>query len=318
MYGETRARAGGETAGSCGAYALFGLVIDTELALPGFAEAAGGPADVVVRFAAVPSLGQKLAVLEDGALQLEVADVGRYRIAGGREILIDPAPGASERNLRVYLLGSAFGALLHQRGLLPLHANAVEIAGSAVAFVGHSGAGKSTLAAWFMDRSYPVLCDDVCAVTLAEADCAPLVHPGVPRLRLWEDALARSGRDRAAFARSFDGQDKFDVPAGRPVEAGPRPLAACYLLERAAAGSESGSVELLGSMDALEALVANTYRGGFARLLGGTERHLRLCMAVAKRVPVYRAARQWSIATFDAEARRLESHARQLIERFGR
>ena len=56
------------------------------------------------------------------------------------------------------------GAALHQRGILPLHANAVEIDHRAVAFMGASGAGKSTLAAWFHDQGYPILADDVCVI----------------------------------------------------------------------------------------------------------------------------------------------------------
>src|SRR5258708_39789946 len=81
------------------------------------------------------------------------------------------------------------GAIFHQRGLLPLHANAIEVGGQAVAFVGPSGAGKSTLAAYFRDRGYRVLCDDVWVVSFG-SDGEPLAWPGVPRVKLWGDALA--------------------------------------------------------------------------------------------------------------------------------
>ena len=78
-----------------------------------------------------------------------------------RKLSADNVPDA---NIRLYLLGSAMGVLLHQRGLLPLHANAVEIDGKAFAFMGASGSGKSTLAAWFHDHGYRIIADDVCAV----------------------------------------------------------------------------------------------------------------------------------------------------------
>ena len=78
--------------------------------------------------------------------------------------------------------------ILHQRSLLPLHANAMVVEGRAIGFMGHPGAGKSTLAAWFHDRGFDVLADDVCVVTPGP-DGRPLAHPGIPRLRLWREAL---------------------------------------------------------------------------------------------------------------------------------
>ena len=289
--------------------------------MPGFPAADGAGEPVTVRFGAVAEQEEPLAV-EGGALILSVDGVGRYRIDRGREILVDPAPGVSERNLRVYLLGSAMGALLHQRGLIPLHANAIAFDGRAVAFLGHSGAGKSTLAAWFAARGHQVLCDDVCAIRFDEAGAA-LALPGVPRLRLWEDALTRSGRAASDYERSFDGQEKYDVPVAGARPDRPLPLAACYLLAgapsepRDPAGSGDGAesvepgpegITRLTGRDAVEALVANTYRGSFLRKLGGTERHLRQCLALARNVPVYRARRRWGEEAFDAEAELLARH----------
>ena len=46
--------------------------------------------------------------------------VGRYRIEAGNRITVESEPGVPERNVRLFLLGSAFGVLLHQRGLLPV------------------------------------------------------------------------------------------------------------------------------------------------------------------------------------------------------
>src|SRR3954464_14861332 len=142
-----------------GTYRLFGLNLRSEIGLAGLAPAVeAGVADVEIGFGRVPSgdYPPGYSATAGGTL-LAVAKVGRYFIREGREIVIEPAEGASERNLRLFLLGSAFGALLHRRGPLPLHANAIDLGRRAVAFSGHSGAGKSTIAAWFHDRGYPVL-----------------------------------------------------------------------------------------------------------------------------------------------------------------
>ena len=110
-------------------YQVFGLRIRSEVPLPELFPALGdGDADVTIRRGSIAAVDGVSGVRsEDGALLLTVPDVGRYRIEGGHEIIVDPNTGVPERNVRLYLLGSAFGALLHQRGLLPLHANAVEI-----------------------------------------------------------------------------------------------------------------------------------------------------------------------------------------------
>lgn len=290
-------------------YRLFGLSLRSEMDLAGLAPATEtGTPDVEIAYGPVPASDHNgYRATEDGTL-LAVAKVGRYLIRDGRQILIDPAPGASERNLRLFLLGSAIGALLHQRGLLPLHANAIDIGGRAVAFSGHSGAGKSTIAAWFHDQGHNILADDVCVIGFDDSGRA-LAYPGIPRLRLWREALEASGRDAEAYARSFDDMDKYDVPTVSEAGAEPLPLAAIYLLRKAEESGGDAEIERLKGVDAVETLVSNTYRGGYLSMIGRTSEHLSACVRVARAVPVFRAQRLWGFDRFDEQARRLRDHA---------
>ena len=292
-----------------GKYAVFGLVIDSEIALPELLPAPeSAPADVVIRFGAA---GDEYSISPD-EVNLVVPKVAAYRVQGGREIAIAPREGASERNIRLFLLGSAFGAIIHQRGLLPLHANAIDIGGRAVAFMGHSGAGKSTMAAWFLDRGHRILADDVCVV-VPDAAGVPLAYPGIPRLRLWREALERTGRNADDLELAFDDTDKFNLPTPTPSQSGPIPLSHVYLLEKAE--DQAPQIQPLSGVAAVDALVANTYRGGYLARMGGTKRHLLACLALVKLVPVFRASRLWGFDGYDEEAKRLEQHARSLIAR---
>jgi hypothetical protein len=297
-------------------YRLFGLAIACDLELPELIPDAGaGPADVRVRLGATgapaeTSLG--LHVEGEEAL-LVVQTIGRFLTRGGREMIVEPAPDVSARNLRLYLLGSAFAAVLHQRGLLPLHANAVVVEGAAIGFMGHPGAGKSTLAAWFHDRGFDVLADDVCVVTPAP-EGRPLAYPGIPRLRLWREALEASGRQASSYDRAFDDMDKYTVPTDLERLLPPVPLSHLYLLEKAE--GDPGVVRLEGAA-AVEALVANTYRGSYVRLIGRTRQHLLACAELARTVPVFRARRRWGYDNFDAEGAALEAHARHWIRERG-
>ena len=282
-------------------YQLFGLAVRSELELP---ELPGfhfeGEPDVVIR-CGKGERGTLIAI--DGIAEFSVSD--------GTMISVAAVPGASPRNIRLYLLGSAMGLLLHQRGLLPLHANAVEVGGRAIAFIGPSGSGKSTLAAWFHDNGYQVLADDVCVVRFG-ADDAPSVCPGLPRLRLWKEALEASGRDATHYARSYAGDDdweKFDVPldqAGRPRAS--TPLAGIYLL----AQGDLATVDRLAGVEAADALFANTYRGRFVAEAGDPKMHWEACVRLVQSTPIFRAVRHWGLDRLEEESSRLLDHARSL------
>ena len=292
-------------------YRLFGLNLSSQISLAGVAppvEAEAEAADVAVVFGKVPpgDYPPGYSATPDGTM-LAVTKVGHYLIREGREIIVEPAEGASERNLRLFLLGSAMGALLHQRGLLPLHANAIDLGGRAVAFSGHSGAGKSTIAAWFHDRGYPILADDVCVIGFDDSGRA-FAYPGIPRLRLWREALEASGRDAGAYDRSFDDMDKYDVPTETGSTQEPLPLAAIYLLRKAEEGGDA-ALERLSGVDAVETLMSNTYRGGYLRAIGRTAEHLAACLRLVRAVPVFRAERLWGFERFDEQARQLHDHA---------
>ncbi|MFN3389610.1 MAG: hypothetical protein ACK40O_11835 [Allosphingosinicella sp.] len=294
-------------------YSIFGLTVRSEIAFDGLPPAGEKAVpDVEIRRGAIVAAEDRPGYRETphGTL-LTVPGTGRYLISGGREIVAEAAEGGSERNLRLYLLGSAIGALLHQRGLLPLHANAIEIGGRAFAFSGHSGAGKSTMAAWFHDRGHRILTDDVCVIATTP-DGRALAYPGIPRLRLWREAVEASGRKAEEYDRSFDGMDKFDVPTRMEERRDPLELGGVYLLRRAEDGAQAGRIERIAGAGAVETLISNTYRGGYLRTIGRTGEHFHACLGIARAVPVFRVERLWGFDRFEEQARMLESHALSL------
>jgi hypothetical protein len=293
-------------------YSVFGLRVRSELPLPELFPASGsGDPDVVIRLGTIdePPSRRIVEVVEDGLL-FAIREAGRYRAANGREIVIDPIPGIPDRNVRLYLLGSVFGALLHQRGLLPLHANAIQIDGKAVAFMGESGSGKSTLGAWFHDRGFPIIADDVCVVRF-DADGRAMALPGLPRLRLWQEALEASGRDAGDFGRSYVGDDtwnKFDVPIGADTAAAAAcVLGAVYVLEKGAAVD----IRRLEGVEAAEAMFAHTYRGAYVSALKEQQGHWSAVMRLVRHTPVYRLTRGWGLDRMDQEGAQVLDHIRQ-------
>lgn len=294
-------------------YSIFGLRVRSGLELPELFPAPGTAApDITIDRGSIPEVTQgERDDLNDvnGSLVLAIPQVARYRIEAGKRITVDAEPGVPERNVRLFLLGSAFGVLLHQRGLLPLHANAVEIDGRAVAFMGPSGAGKSTLAAWFHDRGFRVIADDVCVVQFGP-EGVPYAAPGLPRLRLWTDALQLMGRGCEGLSRSFlDEDEKFDVPMDAASAARSEvPLAAIFLLDQ---GPEFSIVPLHG-IEAADAVFANTYRGEYLAKTSGHEQHWQSAVRLVRGTPVFRAVRQWAPDALDEQCLRLLHHAREI------
>ena len=237
---------------------------------------------------------------------LTVPNIGRYLVRDGAEIFVDPVPGTSERNLRLFLLGSAIGLLCHQRGLLPLHANAIVAGGLAIAFAGRSGAGKSTLAAHFQSAGYEVLCDDVCVLSF-DPDGRPFAWPGLPRLKLWGDAASAFGHDTSGLDRAMDDMDKYHVPIAAAGPARPIPFSRLYVLARAGAGEE-GEIRRLRGREAMDAVLAQTYRGAYLETMGLSGRHFAQCAALVASAEIWSASRAWGFEIFAKEATRLERH----------
>lgn len=215
-------------------YSGYELAVDSEIDLPelGAAREAARPPDVVIRRGHVspPGTGTTslgLGLWVDGArIGLDVPDVGRFAADGGRRITVDALPGTPSHVVRLFLLGTAFGALLLQRGHLVLHGNAFRVGDACAVVLGHSGAGKSTLAAEMHRRGHDVLSDDVVPI-----DAQGRALPGWPRIKLWQDALDRLGRDSSGLRRIRAEHAKFHVPLDR-ADLGPLPVRWLYTLDR--------------------------------------------------------------------------------------
>jgi hypothetical protein len=292
-------------------YQVFGLAITSAMELPELVAASGiAPAEIEIRFADLaPELeaatfSDEHVQIAPDAFQFLIDNVARYRVVRGSRILVDPSPAARTGDVRVWLLGSALGIALHQRGLLPLHVSAVGLAGGAYAFCGESGAGKSTLAAALHRRGLPVLTDDV-GLAVLESDRV-LLHAGFPRIKLWRDALGHFGLDHGELIQDLTRTDKYHLRLAEGFQASALPLRAIYLLERAE--TDEIRIEPVWGYAAIDLIRAQTYRWELVQSLGVSAGHLRACSLVAQRVSVYRFRRPWRLDRLDAGLDELLAH----------
>ncbi len=296
-------------------YRAYNLTIHCDVELPELLPGHGA-ADVVIRQGLTPPHLPGMAddpryfQAIEGQLLLKIPDVARFWVRNGEEIVIEPAAGSLPGDIRAFLLGSCLGALLHQRGALALHASAIRTEAGAVLFAGHSGSGKSTLLTAFLQRGYPMLADDVCAIVAGETGRL-IVLPAIPRSKLWADAAAGLGIDTTGLTPVYSRENKFDRPTPDQFVRESLPLARIYLL--APHDGDTLAIEPLDGLARFTALVAFTFREPFLDGLKRREAHLRLAAAAAEQAGFFiiRAPRSRFTAYEIADA--LEAAIREVL-----
>jgi hypothetical protein len=219
-----------------------------------------------------------------GEYLLHVPAVARFHVTS-RSIMVSPEPGADDAAVRLYLFGSVMGALLHLRGVLPLHGSAVFLpqhAGSAV-FTGVSTSGKSTLAAALTRRGYGLMADDISVIGVC-AD-GPMLLPGLARSKLWRKSRDFLGLDPAEGKPVRVDKYAFEVAISRR----PAPiLHVCELSVRDGCGVTLTKVE---GMEKLLLLDRNTFRRNYVSGFRQSGPHMQRIARLAGQVRVSRIVR---------------------------
>ncbi|AEO49561.1 Hpr(Ser) kinase/phosphatase [Rhodospirillum rubrum F11] len=210
---------------------FYGYRLRTEVPLPSLPILAeNGAPDLTLRRGWVPDrlpdavwASPFVEIAADGAVLIRIPGILAFLIRDGRHVTLDQDSDAATGVIETFLFSVGAGAVLHQRGVLPLHASCVMIGDVAVAMAGVSGRGKSTLAGLLSMRGHEVVTDDVCPVVFHETKA--LVVPGPPRLRLWPDAADLLGLSPGDLQTGRPDHPKR-VLAARGAEGTPKPLGA--------------------------------------------------------------------------------------------
>jgi hypothetical protein len=285
-------------------YRAFGLTIGSGMEIPELLPADGEP-DVVIQRGSVPETLENPKMkgvrfqAKPGEFLLTVDSVARFRVLTGNRIIIDGYPGIDEKDIRLFLLGSAVGALLHQRGMLPLHASAVKVDDRCVVFCGASGNGKSTTARALVKRGYRFHSDDLCVISVNHTvdGNVPVVFPGYPQLKLWEDALKKMGDDTSGYSRVRRVLDKYAVPAKDFYNTQPLPIKKIYILRP----WEKEEIEMVAvtGMEKFNVLKNQTYRFQFLEGLKKEVSHFKSAGIVGNCAPISRVRRPQDISWLD-------------------
>jgi hypothetical protein len=265
-------------------YRMYGLTVESDWALPECLaiDLSENAIDVRIIESPVPAEGiggvshGPFCQVKEDQFWLQVPDIARFLVTGGHTIAIEPHPGIDNQSIRLFLLGSAIGALLFQRGHLVLHGNAIEIQDGCVVCVGHSGAGKSTLAAAFMKKGYRLLADDVVVV-----DSQSRAVPGFPRIKIWGDTAMRLGINTQGLERVRPVLEKYNRPLGQQFCDSPLPIKWIYVLN---AEGEVFEVQGIEGMERFKTLRDNTYRVRYVEAMALQASHMQQIAALSAQV----------------------------------
>jgi hypothetical protein len=292
----------------------YGLRVHSTHRLPELVETdAGESSDISVRWGQV-RLGDcdatasrpDLSVSTDGARFL-LHDVATYHVRDGREIIIDPVSGADEGLIRFNLLGLGLGMLMHQRGLVVLHASVVAIDGAAVAFLGFSGDGKSTTAAAMIRRGHAIVADDVAAIQIADSD-TPVVLAAFPELRLLPESAQSLGLPTSATTAIYSGATKRSRRHIKDFSAQPLPIRRIYVL----ADGARNEIQPLRPAAACAEFMRHSLVAGILKPTGTALSHFQNCVQLAQSVPVAKLVRRRSLAALDDLAALIEGDIVQI------
>ena len=273
-------------------YKVYGLYIVSELELPELKRIQSNKADVTVSFDKVP---EHLPEVRGSGILFEAAPndflfkfngIGRYRVQNGNRISIQPESEALPDDIRLVLLGSSIGALLHQRGMLAIHGSAITDGKQTVIFSGQSGVGKSTLAGGLLELGYSVIADDISVIGQNNKKQF-IVEAGIPHLKLWKDVLTHLNRSED-LSKVRPQLEKYRVPI--PVLENESPRLSKVVILSPSNSKDFTYSEILGK-EKFHLLRNNTYRLQFIDKMNQTEVHFHNLSQAVNKIRMFHVSR---------------------------
>lgn len=269
-------------------YRVFELNILSQLYLPELKEAEFSKEDFIITFGKNPKEIRNplhsgiLYQAKKDHLLLRIDTVGSYYVKNGNRVTIERLNNSTDSEIRLFLLGSAMGAILHQKMKIPLHGTTVVKNNQAHIILGDSGAGKSSLAAALVKRNFKLLSEDISIIVNQESKFK--VIPGIQHLKLWQDILV------------YLGEDFQDLPLVRPQilkyrkeiypNIASRPTCLKSIIFLSHFNKNDFNVEEQKGISKVEKLWSHIYRPQYMKGLDMTENHFQQIIEIASRIKI--------------------------------
>lgn len=246
----------------------FGLVIRSDIVLPGAAPTDDAHADIEIVWGSMPDwrairTWEVYRIASADLFEIAMPGLARFTCLDRRRIVVDPAPGADRVHLAEMIVATVLPAILWARGEVVLHASAFVLPGAThgIAVCGSSGSGKSTALGRALAIGARQIADDSICVRIAR------------------DTAAVAGLSGGFFER------RGDARAFRTVAA-PHRQADCVPGALLVLTPDTDRPRRLAGPEALAALLRHRHRPRIAMLLGTEPALLPTIAAIARVVPI--------------------------------
>lgn len=218
---------------------------------------------------------------------LEVDNIAKYYVNSGNKITVELLKEKADKEVRLFLLGSSFGALFLQRGLLPIHGSAIKFGESATIFTGLSGVGKSSMAAYFINQGYQALADDISVVNENLE-----VVPGFPNLKIWNDVLNKLDIQNESLSQIRPDIGKYQLPIDANYYN--QSLSLKNIIILTTKNSAGFDYEELSGIKKFNVIRNNTYRHRFVQGLEKQQDHFLILNKLLPTIKVFNVSRPQS------------------------
>ena len=204
--------------------------------------------------------------LNQNEFSMDVENVGWFYASGGNYISMVLNPAATQASIELYLNGSTYGAILHQRKIMPIHGSCFIYNNKGIMLCGESGAGKSSLTASFCHNGSTFLTDDVTPILFSEG--LSFILPLSDRIKLWEDSLNQLKLEKGDLAQIYQDYQKFYLPVDSNISE-PYPLHLVFIIEK----YENGEIKFqeLQGIERFTALRNEIYRWEYLQGMKASE-----------------------------------------------
>jgi len=218
------------------------------------------------RTVTAPVYAGNLWQINQNEFAMQVEDVGSFYACNGSEVEYAPVEGATEASVELYLNGSVYGAILHQRKILPIHGSCFVWKERGIMLCGESRAGKSALTAAFCMTGAQFLTDDVTPLVFTNGK--PEILPLSDRIKLRDDSLLQMNIEMDGLTSITPGEKKFYFPMEKSTHRN-FPLHRIYIIEPA----ETEAVEtiILQGIESFTAIRNEVYRWEYLQAMSETE-----------------------------------------------
>lgn len=179
------------------------------------------------------------------------------------------------------LVGCAIPLLLHHKGNLILHANAINIKGLSIALIGPKGSGKSTLSANLIKKGHHLISDDIlCVKTIKESH---FTYNGFSTIKLWPDAILSLNENPCLMPKINSNIEKRYYYSEKELISDKIPLKAIYALRES---NDTTYIKSMSKQNGVIELVKSTLWG---HIFNENElcNNLKICAQIARDVPIY-------------------------------